>query len=121
MFRSFASLLLVVAGWSGLNAQQPDQDADVAIAATIERTSPLQAELVITAKIADGLHIYAQSQPKPFLATKISTAESSVGIRAVGEFKADRPPARIHHPQLKIELHEFEDSVQWRSLSLIHI
>jgi thiol:disulfide interchange protein DsbD len=114
MLRSISSLLLVLVALTSLHAQS-EQVADVAVTAKLERSDANHAELVIIAQIADGLHIYAQSQPKPFLATKISTAASSTGITAVGDFIADRKPIQIRHPQLNTDLHEYEGTVQWRA------
>ena len=89
--------------------------ADVSVDAKIHRTQAGQAELVVSAKIVDGLHIYAQSQPKPFLATKIEVINLPDQIESVGEFTADQEPVLIRHESLDVELHEYEGTVHWRA------
>ena len=117
MFRQFIPLLLLIIGTlPSAQAQQTQTNADVTIDSRIERINLQQAELVITATVRDGLHIYAQTQPKPFLATRISVAESSIGVGSVGDFKSNHEPIRIYHDKLNVELHEYEGVVEWRAL-----
>ncbi len=53
-------------------------------------------ELSVTATVRDGYHIYAMSQPKPFLATKI-VVDPSNQIELLGSFRASRPPNVHRH------------------------
>jgi thiol:disulfide interchange protein DsbD len=68
--------------------------------------------LTVTANIKEGLHIYAQSQPKPFLATKVSLNEN-VQVQLAGKFKPERAPISIRHQDLNVQLHEFEGTIRW--------
>lgn len=95
-------------------AQKQDNPQQVEISAQISRVAPDEAELVITAKIQPGLHIYAQSQPKPFLATKINV-KSSDQIRSVRPFVPSKEPVILKHEKLGAELHEHEGTISWRS------
>jgi len=90
---------------------QLNEQPDVVVSAAILNTGN-QPALQITAKIRDGLHIYAQSQPRPFLATRIAISETP-GIELTGPFTADQEPIRLRHEQLDVELHEFENTVVW--------
>ncbi|MEM9367986.1 MAG: cytochrome c biogenesis protein CcdA [Planctomycetota bacterium] len=94
--------------------QAIDRQPDVRVSASIAQESD-RTQLVITATIKEGLHIYAQSQPKPFLATNIEVIQTSANIASVGEFVANHTPILLHHEQLDVELHEFEGTVQWRA------
>lgn len=115
MFHPLIPILLAIASLTSVTAQEAKNDADVLVSAHVEQINRQQAELVVTAQIADGLHIYAQSQPKPFLATQIVIVDSLTGIGSIGPFKADRDPIRIRHDSLDIELLEYEGRVQWRA------
>lgn len=95
-------------------AQEQDNPQQVEISAQVSRVAPDEAELVITAKIQPGLHIYAQSQPKPFLATKI-TLKPDNQIRSAGPFVPSKEPVLMKHEKLGVELHEHEGTVSWRS------
>jgi suppressor for copper-sensitivity B len=66
----------------------------------------------LRADIANGFHIYAQSQPRPFLATRITVPESPA-VRVSGAFNPSRPPKIVKHPTLGVELHEYEGQVTW--------
>jgi len=77
-------------------------------------TNMKSGELLVTAKIQDGYHIYAMKQAKPFLATQISVDQSS-GVSVSGEFVAQTPAKRHHEPELNLELWEHEGQVQWRA------
>ena len=88
------------------------QESVVKIGATWTRTSDKAGQLAVTATIQKGFHIYAQSQPRPFLATKIAVSDS-VGLRMTGPFTASRPPTIIRHPSIKVDLHEYEGEVTW--------
>jgi thiol:disulfide interchange protein DsbD len=90
-------------------------DADVPvvrISATLTRTAERTGQLSVTADVKKGFHIYAPSQPRPFLATKITVAESSA-IHVTGPFTASRPAEIRKHPTIKVELHEYEGQVTW--------
>lgn len=115
MFRSFVPLLIVVASLVNVDAQSRLQQADVVVSAAIERINTGHAELIVTAEITDGLHIYGQGQPKPFLATKISVPELPKGIARISEFLPDREPLTIVHEQLGTELQEYEGVITWRA------
>ena len=93
-------------------AEADDPPPVVGISSTLTRTSERAGQLSVTADIADGFHIYAQSQPRPFLATRITVAESPV-VRVTGAFTASRPPKIVKHPTLEVELHEYEGQVTW--------
>lgn len=84
----------------------------VSVSAELQVESSTSARLVVTANIADGYHIYAQSQPQPFLASKISVTESSQ-FRIVDSFRPDTTPLVHRHEALDVELHEFERVVNW--------
>ena len=84
----------------------------VGISATLTRTSDRVGQLSVTADIANGFHIYAPSQPRPFLATRITVAESPV-VRVTGAFAPSRPPRIVQHPTLGVELHEYQGQVTW--------
>lgn len=69
-------------------------------------------KLSITAEIQDGYHIYATSQPKPFIATRLHIDESDQFV-LTGPFTASRT-ARVHrHESIDVELHELEGAVTW--------
>jgi len=84
----------------------------VRVSASLTRTAAGTGQLSITADIKKGFHIYAMSQPRPFLATKISVAESPA-VRISGAFSASSPPIVVMHPTIKVELHEYEGQVTW--------
>jgi len=54
--------------------QAADNPAVVRISSTLTRTSDTVGQLSVTADIASGFRIYAQSQPRPILATTIAWA-----------------------------------------------
>jgi suppressor for copper-sensitivity B len=97
-----------------LASARSDRDVPVVrVWAALTRTSPDDAgKLAITADIKPGFHIYAQSQPRPFLATKIAVTPSG-DVRVTGPFTPSRPPTIIQHPTIKVELHEYEGQVTW--------
>lgn len=84
----------------------------VRVSAELQIQNETTGRLIVTAKIADGFHIYAQSQPKPFLASKISVAESPQ-FRITDSFRPDTAPLVHRHDALDVELHEFERVVNW--------
>jgi hypothetical protein len=90
--------------------QAADNPTVVRISSTLTRTSDTVGQLSVTADIASGFHIYAQSQPRPFRATTITVAESPV-LRVTRTFTSSRPPKIIRHPTLRVELHEYEGQV----------
>ncbi|MEM6472088.1 MAG: thioredoxin family protein [Planctomycetota bacterium] len=85
----------------------------VIVSAELASTGGQTAELRVTAQIAEGLHIYAASQPKPFLASRIDVTEDIPGVQSIGEFHSDREPLRLRHEQLGVDLHEYEEAVTW--------
>lgn len=110
------SLILGTLFATSIQAAQFGNDADVTVSAAVQvadaQAGNGQAKLVVTANVADGLHIYAQSQPQPFLATKITVSENDQ-YRASGEFLPTRQPILIHHESLNVDLHEFEGEISW--------
>jgi thiol:disulfide interchange protein DsbD len=108
---TFAFVLAFV-GPSLRPAQAGDVPPVVRIFSTLTRTSDRVGQLSVTADIANGYHIYAQSQPRPFLATKITVAESPA-VRVTGAFTPSRPPRIVKHPTLGVELHEYHGRVTW--------
>jgi suppressor for copper-sensitivity B len=106
------AFLLAFVGPSLRPAEADDVTPVVGISSTLTRTSEGVCQLSVTADIADGFHIYAQSQPRPFLATRITVAESP-SVRVTGAFTPSRPPKIIKHPTLEVELHEYEGRVTW--------
>lgn len=86
----------------------------VRITAELEPRSSVEVDLVVRAKIEPGLHIYAQTQPKPFLATQLNV-QPQPAIESVGEFVASKKPLVMRHKSLDVELHEHEHDVEWRS------
>jgi thiol:disulfide interchange protein DsbD len=116
---AFAALMSLLAfATSSVNASQLSDETHVFVSAKVEvaqtEGAAPQAKLVVTAQVAEGLHIYAQSQPKPFLATKISVEESNSFLLA-GEFRPQRAPIVIEHNSLGVELHEFENEISWEA------
>lgn len=111
MIRLIITAVLSVALSPTLPAQSVE--ADVVVAASIVETQNGEHQLQIRADIRDGLHIYAQSQPKPFLATQLAVSEITAGAVAGSEFIANQQPMLHRHPQLGSELHEFEGTVVW--------
>jgi len=91
---------------------EPTADKPVSVSAELKVRDGKSATLIVYAKIADGFHIYAQSQPKPFIATRIKI-EDSVQFKLTGPFTASMKPHRRKHPALDVELHEFERAVSW--------
>ena len=107
--------LAFVLAWGGplfRLAEASDVPPVVAISSTLTRSSERVGQLSVTAEIADGFHIYALSQPPPFLATRIAVAESPA-VRVTGTFTPSRPPKIVKHPALGVELHEYEGRVTW--------
>jgi hypothetical protein len=66
----------------------------VRVSAALTQTSERTGQLSVTADIKQGFHIYAQSQPRPFLATKITVTEASK-VRVTGAFTASRLPTIV--------------------------
>ncbi len=116
------SLLIGVLFSTSLGATESSDEPNVAISAKIDIAEPLVqdgaqdavAKLVVTANIRDGLHIYAQTQPKPFLATAISVVDSDA-YEIGGEFHPTRSPMVLNHHSIDVELHEFEQSISWEA------
>jgi suppressor for copper-sensitivity B len=106
------ALVLAFAGPSFRRALASDAPPIVRISSTLTRTSDRVGQVSVTADIANGFHIYALSQPRPFLATRITVAESPA-VRVTGPFTPSRPPKIIKHPTLEVELHEYEGQVTW--------
>ena len=106
------AFVLAFVGPSLRPAEAGDVPPVVRISSTLTRTSDRVGQLSVTADIANGFHIYAQSQPRPFLATRITVAESPA-VRVTGAFTPSRPPKIVKHPTLEVELHEYEGQVTW--------
>jgi suppressor for copper-sensitivity B len=106
------ALALAFAGLSPQLARGEGDDPVVRVSATLTRTSERSGQLAVTADVAKGFHIYAPSQPRPFLATKISVAESP-GVRVTAAFTPSHPPKIVRHPTIPVELHEYEGRVTW--------
>ena len=104
------AFVLASAGPSFRHALASDVPPIVRISSTLTRTSDGVGHVSVTADIANGFHIYALSQPRPFLATRITVAESPA-VRVTGPFNPSRPPKIIKHPTLDVELHEYEGQV----------
>lgn len=115
MLRFLTLLLTVLATSQGLRAQLLTEAPQVQVDATVERLSATEADLIVTARIAEGLHIYAQSQPKPFLATKFTVEDELAGVASVGDFTSSAEPLRHQHDKLGVELHEHQGTVRWRA------
>ncbi len=93
---------------------EPPADKPVSVSAELKIRDGNSARLIVKANIADGFHIYAQSQPKPFLATHIEI-DASDQFQLTGPFTATVEPHRRQHPALDVELHEFEHVVSWNA------
>ena len=91
---------------------EPPADKPISVSAELRILDGDSAKLIVKANIADGLHSYAQSQPKPFLATHIEI-DASDQFQLTGPFTATAEPHRRQHPALDVELHEFEHAVSW--------
>ena len=114
----FATLITLLMCVATVSASSLADEEPVSISASVHvakiEGAELQAKLVITADIADGQHIYAQTQPEPFLATRISV-EGNNAIRLAGDFRPVRSPIVINHESLKVQLHEFEHQISWEA------
>lgn len=110
------SLFLGTIFATSLEAAQSSDAEHVTVSALIQvedvQSGNRNGKLIVTANVAEGLHIYAQSQPKPFLATKIRIDESE-SFESSGNFLAQRDPILIRHNSLDVELHEFEGQISW--------
>ncbi len=100
-----------------LGADHPPADKPVSVSAELKTRDGHSARLIVKANIADGFHIYAQSQPKPFLATHIEI-DASDQFQLTGPFTATVEPHRRQHPALDVELHEFEHVVSCDGLRI---
>ena len=87
-------------------AEAGDVPPVVAISSTLTRSSEQVGQLSVTAEIASGFHIYALSQPRPFLATRIAVAESPA-VRVTGTFTPSRPPKIVKHTALEVHSTDF--------------
>ena len=92
--------------------QASSQDDSVRISAELTMHGATSGVLTVRAEIADGFHIYAQSQPKPFPAARIKI-EPSESFEVTGPFRPSVEPTRRRHKALDVELHEFEHEVSW--------
>ncbi len=106
------AFVLAIAGPSVRAADAGGVPPVVRISSTLTRTSARVGHVSVTADIADGYHIYALSQPRPFLATTIAVA-GSPALRVTGAFTPSRPPKIVKHPTLEVELREYERQVTW--------
>jgi thiol:disulfide interchange protein DsbD len=106
------AFVLAFAGPSHPPARAGEVPPVVAISSMLTRSSDRVGQLSVTADIASGFHIYALSQPRPFLATRITVAESKT-VRVTGAFTPSRPPNIVKHATLGVELHEYEGRVTW--------
>lgn len=111
MYRLITCLTLMIGSIISVNTWA--NDSHLTVDARIEWSDPQNAEVIVTCEIADGLHIYAQSQTKPFLAVELSIAETSNNVKSVGDFRASREP--IVSFELGQELHKFKETIQWRA------
>lgn len=112
MYKTFLNIAAIL---SLLAATALGQEAkQVQVDARLQPQSSREVDLIVRAKIEPGLHIYAQTQPKPFLATKL-TVKPHPAIESVGTFVASRAPLMLQHESLGVELHEHEGEVEWRS------
>ena len=111
--------LCFLAAWPLANASQANLLADnVAVSAKAVRVSETEVDLTVTATIRPGLHIYALSQVKPILATKIDVAKID-SLLSIGTFTQVAEPERSIHPDLGIELLEHHDQAEWKSRIVI--
>jgi suppressor for copper-sensitivity B len=106
------AFLLAFAGLSLRPVRAGDGPSIVRVSSTLTRSSDRVGQVAVTADIANGYHIYALSQPRPFLATRITVAESPV-VRVTGAFTPSQPPKIFRHPTLEVELHEYERQITW--------
>jgi suppressor for copper-sensitivity B len=106
------AFVLAFAGLSLRPAEAGEVPPVVGISSTLSRSSDRAGQLSVTATIAKGFHIYAQSQPRPFLATKITVVESPA-VRVAAAFTPSRPPRIIKHSSLGVPIHEYEGQVTW--------
>ncbi|MEQ8848212.1 thioredoxin family protein [Botrimarina sp.] len=98
-------------------AGQPDGELVTVSARFTAPTETSPAMLAVTAKVADGYHIYSVTQakggPQP---TKLSINEGS-GVRRVGDWVADPPPEKHTDEQIwpGLVLEEHTGEVTWRA------
>jgi hypothetical protein len=94
---------LALVGASLRPARADDVPPVVRISSTLTRASDRVGQLSVTADVANGFHIYALTQPRPFLATRI-TVTGARAVRVNGPFTPSRPPKVAKHPTLGVEL-----------------
>ena len=111
---TMALLTLTVPAKAQAELDQRAADDPVSVSAELKLNDRSSAVLTIHAKIDDGFHIYAQSQPKPFLATRIEIVPSNQ-FDIMGPFKPSVEPQRLRHEALDVKLHEFEREVSWNA------
>ncbi len=115
--KTATALLLLAFGFLlaplSLSAQEEQPNVSVS-AELVVGDNNTHGELIVTANIKEGLHIYAQSQPKPFLATRF-TVEENPQVQVTGEFVAERAPILLTHESLGAQLHEFEGTIRWKA------
>ncbi|MCI0493262.1 MAG: thioredoxin family protein, partial [Planctomycetes bacterium] len=119
-FTWFASLLFFASVLTATShAQSPNdgQGVDASPAVTVHaeffvNEKSRNGELSVTASLRDGYHIYAMTQPKPFLATKIHVKPSDQ-VKVSESFTPARPPLMLRHESIDVDLHEYEGSITW--------
>lgn len=116
----FASLLVFASVLTATARAQPPNDggsADASPVVTVHAAffvndDSRTGELSVTATLRDGYHIYAMTQPKPFLATKIHV-EPTDQVKVSDSFTPARPPLMLRHESIDVDLHEYEGSITW--------
>jgi hypothetical protein len=116
-FASFLFFVSILAATSRAQSPKDGQGVDASPAVTVHAEFFVNeksriGELAVTASLRDGYHIYAMTQPKPFLATKIHV-ESSDQVEGSDSFTPSRPPLMVRHDSIDVELHEYEGSITW--------
>ncbi|MCH7728481.1 MAG: thioredoxin family protein, partial [Planctomycetes bacterium] len=103
----FGSQTIVTAETNG----NSDEAVTVSAQFTVAQDSR-EGTLSITASIREGFHIYAMTQPKPFIATQIHVDESD-RFQLLDEFTPSRAAKFRRHESLDVELHEHEGKIDW--------
>lgn len=68
--------------------------------------------LAVTASLQKGYHVYAMTQPKPFIATRIEV-EGADQFALTNNWEASRAAKLRRHQSLDVELHEYEGQITW--------
>ncbi|MGF1581023.1 MAG: protein-disulfide reductase DsbD family protein [Gemmataceae bacterium] len=95
-----------------VSKELPPPDGVVNLTTWIRFDNTTKGTLHIRAKIHPWFHIYATTQPKPFLAPQFKL-DPSAGVTINGQFSPSRPPKIKRHKTIPVELHEYYGEITW--------